>query len=67
MPSVYTIEGTRSRKPKKRRRKRTLSVTLDAVGCRRVKHGKKRGCTIAICEDARGRMRFKKGSVRCGG
>jgi hypothetical protein len=57
MPTVYTIEGAR-------RRRRT---DLDSAGCKRVRHGRKRGCTIGLCEDSRGRLRFKKGSVRCGG
>jgi hypothetical protein len=54
MATVYTIEGPSLR---------------DGDGCRRVRHGKKRGCTIALCpgKSKRGKrvMKFKKGSVRC--
>lgn len=63
MAWVYTIEGPRRRK---RRGASSSGGGADGPGCRRVRHGNKRGCTIALCPDARGRKRFKKGSVRCG-
>jgi len=50
MPSVYTIEG-----PKSRRSRRA---------CRRVRMGK-RGCTIEQCKNAKGQWRFKKGTMEC--
>lgn len=67
MPSIYTIEGTSRRRRRRKGKRAGRSSRFAAPGCLRVRHGKKRGCTIAICEDSRGRKRFKKGSVRCGG
>ncbi len=62
MATIYTIEGPG--------RRRASNLRDDGGGCRRVKHGKKRGCTIALCpgknKNGRSVMKFKKGSVRCG-
>lgn len=56
MPSVYTIEGARDRKR-----------GSGGKSCKRVKTGRKRGCTIELCPPAsgRGRWRFMKGTRRC--
>lgn len=72
MPVVYTMEGGsgKARKPRKPRVKGTkTSSPSDGSGCYRVKHGKKPGCTIALCpgrsKKGKSVMKFKRGSVRC--
>ena len=56
MATVYTMEGPGGAKSRD--------------GCRRVRHGKKKGCTILLCpgKSKRGRkvMKFTKGTMRCG-
>lgn len=54
MPSVFTIQGPE---------------LTEGKGCRRVRTGKRRGCTIVQCQKetgkGRGRWQFKKGTMRC--
>ncbi len=52
MPSVYAIAGSGS-------------LRLGEAGCRRVRHGRSRNCTIEVCRRGK-KLRFTKGSVRCG-
>ena len=58
MPTVYTIEGAR-------RRRRKRSGLGSASSCKRVKMGKKRGCTIELCKTSKGRWKFQKGTSKC--
>ncbi len=58
MPSVMTMEGAELGRHKGKR-------------CKRVKMGKKRGCTIELCYVGKSRKHksgwsFQKGTSRCG-